>query len=377
MARKKKASTPRIMVAVAFAMLLAACLVVGFLAAITLAWPRPSVVPPSMTPTASPWAMPSLTPTAIATVTPTRPPMPSPTLPRATGTPLPFDPSIYLPKGAKFVCARQGDLDGDNRTEWLLLYMESVQAGIQEEKAMVVAPRESGVKTYSLYRADKRELGEYELCDFTIGDFNKDGKTEIAISGGAGAHYSILSIFQWNGSLYASIGAFGGDAGTGLRDMDGDGVPEIIEAGRFYDRAQLFASLVYSWQQGKYVEYYRSMGFTFGQPDPITYPEEATLAFYLLLDKRSYADAYRLLSQGYKATVPLDKFASGFANTEKIAVEELKVSGEEPSTARVAVKLAAFERQDGKKILQRYGGTWQVVKEGGDWKLNQSDIKRL
>jgi hypothetical protein len=55
----------------------------------------------------------------------------------------------------------------------------------------------------------------------------------------------------------------------------------------------------------------------------------------------------------------------------------LKVSGEEPSAARVAVKLAAFERQDGKKILQRYGGTWQLAKEGGDWKLNQSDIKRL
>lgn len=377
MARRKKASTPRIMVAVGFAMLLAACLVVSFLAAITFVRPRPSVVPPSMTPAASPWARPSPTPTAIATATPSRPPMPSPTLPRATGTPLPFDPSSYLPKGAKLVCTRQGDLDGDSRAEWLLLYMESVQAGIQEEKAMVVAPKEPGVKTYGLHRADNKELGEYELCDVTIGDFNKDGKTEIAISGGAGAHYSILSIFQWNGSLYASIGAFGGDAGASLRDVDGDGVSEVIEAGRFYDRAQLFASLVYSWQQGKYVEYYWSMGFAFGPPDPITYPEEATLAFYLLLDKRSYSDAYRLLSQSYKATVSLEKFVSSFANTEKIAVEELEVSGEEPSAARVAVKLAAFERQDGKKILQRYGGTWQLVKEGGDWKLNQSDIKRL
>ncbi|MBI5955911.1 MAG: VCBS repeat-containing protein, partial [Chloroflexi bacterium] len=160
---------------------------------------------------------------------------------------MPFDPSSYLPKGAKLVCTRQGDLDGDNRAEWLLLYMESVQTGIQEEKAMVAALRESGVKTYNLYRADNKELGEYELCDVTIGDFNKDGKTEIAISGGAGAHYSILSVFQWNGSLYANIGAFGGDGGTYLSDVDGDGVLEVIEGRRLYGRPSfLVERLVYS-----------------------------------------------------------------------------------------------------------------------------------
>ena len=63
-----------------------------------------------------------------------------------------------------------------------------------------------------------------------------DGLIELAITGSVGAHSTLLHIFRWNGNGYSLLDQFFGDSGVTLRDVDGDGVEEVIVGQRHYDR---------------------------------------------------------------------------------------------------------------------------------------------
>jgi trypsin-like peptidase len=99
-------------------------------------------------------------------------------------------------------------------------------------------------------------------------------------------------------------------------------------------------------------------------------PAETVALFYSLLDQRSYDGAFGLLSARYKGTLSFNAFRNGYATTQSILVAYVNQTG--PASAHVTV--LATDVIDGRILAQRFAGTWDLVMEGGAWKLDRPQI---
>jgi S1-C subfamily serine protease len=99
-------------------------------------------------------------------------------------------------------------------------------------------------------------------------------------------------------------------------------------------------------------------------------PAETVALFYSLLDQRSYEQAFAFLSATYKGSIAFETFRNGYATTQSVAVEDVRSIA--PSTVQVTV--LATDLINGQTLVQRFAGTWDLVMEGGGWRLNRAQI---
>ena len=236
--------------------------------------------------------------------------------------------------------------------------------------AVAVRAGPGGAQVYRL----GEEFGESPYADVVARDLTGDGTTELAITGGVGAHSTLLHIFHWNGSGYTKLEEFFGDSGVRLIDLDGDGVFEVIVGLRHYDRAQTRSDSILRWTGAGYQPAYAEWGFSFDSPEFHDYPEATVLDYYIAIDRRDFRRAWNLLGGSMQEGQTFDTFVSGFDATQHVRVEDLELINESPVNATVRVEISSAER-DGS--LRRFGGSWIVQPVGGRWRLVGAYITAL
>jgi hypothetical protein len=101
-------------------------------------------------------------------------------------------------------------------------------------------------------------------------------------------------------------------------------------------------------------------------------PDGTVRSFYTLIGQRSYADAYALLSSAVRSRNPFQVWQGNYATTTGVRVENARVM---PGTRDVVeVTFVATDSVDGRTKSQRFSGTWTLVFENAEWKLDTARI---
>jgi hypothetical protein len=102
--------------------------------------------------------------------------------------------------------------------------------------------------------------------------------------------------------------------------------------------------------------------------------EVTVVAFYAALNERRFADAYAFLSPAYQASYPFDSWSAGFANTERITVDQARA---ELLPDAVVITVTAVDRLlSGGTVTRRFGGAWYLVwsPTAHRWLLDRAEL---
>lgn len=98
---------------------------------------------------------------------------------------------------------------------------------------------------------------------------------------------------------------------------------------------------------------------------------------YNYISDGNYSAAYELFSSDRQGKVKYESWAAGLKNTIKDDATVINVNQIDDSHASVTFSMTSYDAQtDGSTLVQTWSGTWYLVKEGYDWKLNDYDIKK-
>lgn len=271
-----------------------------------------------------------------------------------------------LPTGARVlgVATAQPDPDGTVQSVVAYFVRDPGFASFEIGRMGAVAVRASGGRA-DVYKLGEA-LGESPYVELAARDLNGDGGVELTVTGGYGAHSSMLRIFTWDGFDYRLLDEFFGDSGVRLSDADGDGISEVIVGVRLYDRAQLRRETLFRWSGAGYVPIHTRWTFSFDDPAYHDYPEAVVLKYYLAISALDYRTAYGLLGGGMREEQSYSAFEASFTTSREVRVEDLELVEEGPETATVRVEITSIER-DG--AATRYEGVWLAERSTGSWRL--------
>lgn len=352
-----------------------------FLCALFLVSCGPAPVPtsaplPISTPTFTPTSLPSPTPVPTWTPTPTLTPTLAPTINAAVVAAVTARGLARLEAaGVEPLCLRWEDVNGDGEAEWVGLYFR------EGDPPRLMAFVLDGDTWYDLssLEEEKHGLGEYPTCELETRDVNADGRVEILVWGHAGASTDLLHVFVWDGTTYALLAFFEGEAGVRLENADGDLADEVSVC---YDAGpDLVWEAVYTWDGIGY-------GWTWERYDwryldrPHAYltdtPERAVISFYLAVDDHDIPGAYGLFDAEAQVAQPYEAWAAGFATT--VAAEVGTVHEQEERSegvAAVAAQVRAYDNVGGRIVATLWDVRWVVVQTVGGWRLESASTKQL
>ena len=344
-------------------------------------------------------ASPSPTPTEILLPTPTFTPtvMPSPSssptpLPTATATPAPTlapeTVNAIVTRGrAKLaemniqpLCLRWEDTDADGQGEWIGLYLHPgapselmafvYDADMDAWYDLRPLPKEPGKEDFG--------LGQYPICELEVRDTNADGRVEIIVWGHAKTSTGLLHIFAWDGTGYALLGGFEGDAGVWLEDADGDLADEVsvrydAGAGLVWEAVHTWDGANYGWTWERYDWFYLDRPHAY----PTDTPEHVVISFYLALNDRDIPGAYRLLSNSVQAAQPYEVWAIGYATTVAAEVGVVFERERNGGLATVAAQVLAYDNVDGHIFATLWDVVWKTVETGNGWRLESATTTEL
>ncbi|MDQ0285703.1 hypothetical protein J2Z49_000807 [Desulfofundulus luciae] len=88
--------------------------------------------------------------------------------------------------------------------------------------------------------------------------------------------------------------------------------------------------------------------------------------------------AYSYFSTRYQSKVPLENWVKGFPHTISDTVDRVKVTYLSPFQATAEINLTSKDNTgEGKILIREWAGKWQLVKEWGEWKLDEPQIKKV
>jgi len=277
-------------------------------------------------------------------------------------------------EGVEPLCLRWEDTDNDGEPEWLGLYLRP------EEPPQLAAFVLDGEAWHDLRPLEKEKfgLGEYPTCELEVRDVNADGRVEILVWGHAEVSTDLLHIFAWDGTAYALLAPFEGEAGVRLENADGDLADEVVigyEAGDdlVWEAVHTWDGANYGWTWERYAWFYLARPHAYRADTS----EHAVIFFYLAVDDRDLPGAYSLLSGSAQAAQPYEAWAVGFVTTvaaEVGAVHEFARSGD---TATVAAQVRAYDNVDGRIVATLWNVEWTVVQTPAGWRLENATTTQL
>ena len=108
---------------------------------------------------------------------------------------------------------------------------------------------------------------------------------------------------------------------------------------------------------------------------PLNSPESTVAAFYALIDRKAFKEAYALLSSKFRSTGTLETWQAGYANTNAVFIDSVRRTP--GSTNMVDVSFLAEDLVDRRPVVRKFIGTWTLVQEGGAWKLDFGRIQAV
>jgi hypothetical protein len=133
-----------------------------------------------------------------------------------------------LPSEAAIEMTAQGDLQGLGRAD-LALVVE-LPDDLYFSRVLVLLATATGWEQVDLTELEEtRDVLATFPQDLRIQDVNGDGRAELVVGGGAGAHDSSLSILRWESGRFVVLGQGSTNTpGLDLRDLDQDRVAEVV-----------------------------------------------------------------------------------------------------------------------------------------------------
>ena len=249
------------------------------------------------------------------------------------------------------------------------------------EKPQLKAFVLDGDEWYDLRPLEKAKhgLGEYPTCELEVRDVNADGRVEILVWGYAGSSTDLLHIFAWDGTTYALLAPFEGDAGVRLGNWDGSPADEVAvgyDAGDdlVWEAVHTWDGVNYGWTWERYTWFYVDRPHAY----PTDTSERAVISFYLAIDDRDLPAAYNLLlSDSARAAQAYEAWVVGFATTVAVevgAVHEIARSGD---TATVVAQVRAYDNVEGRIVAALWDVEWTVVQTEAGWRLASSSAEQL
>jgi hypothetical protein len=107
-------------------------------------------------------------------------------------------------------------------------------------------------------------------------------------------------------------------------------------------------------------------------------PADAVQAFYGLLNRGDFEDAWNMYNPRYTSTHSFDDWVKGYATTQSVTVLSATTTSQTDATATVNTTVQSVDKQAGGKLLtQQFQGTWNLVLVDGNWKLDTASIKKI
>ncbi|RLC92259.1 MAG: hypothetical protein DRI79_01055, partial [Chloroflexi bacterium] len=272
------------------------------------------------------------------------------------------------------LCLRWEDTDDDGEPEWVGLYLRP------EKPPRLAAFVLDGDAWYDLQPLEKEKhgLGEHPACELEVRDLNADGRTEILVWGHAETNTDLLHIFVWDGTGYALLAFFEGEAGVRLENSDGDLSDEVVvgyEAGDdlVWEAVYTWDGANYAWTWERYAWFYLDRPHAYHTDTP----EHAVISFYLALDDRDLPGAYGLLSASAQAAQPYETWAVGFATTVAAEVGAVHETARSGDSATVVAQVRAYDNVDGRVFATLWDVTWTVVHTEAGWRLVGATANQL
>ena len=101
-------------------------------------------------------------------------------------------------------------------------------------------------------------------------------------------------------------------------------------------------------------------------------PEDTVRLYYQAIDQGRFDVAYDQFSARLKAPATLEQFAAGFTTTRAVSIESLHREAGSENIVRVGIVVTDF--RDGQFVYTSYSGTWTLVRESDQWKLDSANI---
>jgi hypothetical protein len=318
---------------------------------------------PALLPTRAPDSAPEPTALPTWTPTPTAAPTSAPTIdPAAVSAMAGRGLARMQSRGVEPLCLRWEDVDADGVAEWVGLYArDGLQAFVLDGDVWHDLLPQAG---------STHGLGEYATCELEVRDVNADGRVEILVWGHAGTSTDVLHIFVWDGTAYALVAPFEGEAGVRMENADGDLLEEVSVR---YDAARdLVWEAVYTWDGKHYGWTWERYTWRYlDRPHTVLSgtPEHVVISFYLAIDDRDVPAAYGLLSPEAQAAQPYEGWAAGYATTIAAEVGSVHEQSRDGGTATVTAQVHAYDNVDGRVVVTLWDVRWTTVQTGGGWRL--------
>lgn len=283
---------------------------------------------------------------------------------------LPLNPWDYLPAGAKIKDPNKdvvlADLDGDGPAEVIIFY--TLGETPDDHKANVLVLKRKGGE-YVWFWEDVYE-GSWGFADPTgVFDVTKSGRPQIVIFRTIGAScYGAFDIYEYReGAIKAVVGDWGARdvcREVALKDIDGDGLPEIVIEGR---KAHGELDEIYRWNGKRYVRsdneyphYYNSaledLLIAIRSPEPL--PVSAREMW-----GRQALRIYQL-QRRFSQAIELGQELLRIIEDPQLTVPSSRVKGDEPAEVLQRIRaLFEVEKLQGKAAIYRLLG--DMYKAGG------------
>ena len=161
--------------------------------------------------------------------------------------------------------------------------------------------------------------------------------------------------------------------GTGVFEIDGELSGSLLIAS--YRNETESGSFAWAFGpdgksfDGAFQSSYNNTGRVIGVRAPGT-PAQAVGLFYTLLSLRRYTDAYALYSQANQARAPFNQWLDGYRTTVDVYIERIS----QDLSNSVSVTVVGIDLVNGQRVTRRFAGTWDIVFEGGSWRLDRGRI---
>ncbi len=274
------------------------------------------------------------------------------------------------------LCLRWEDADGDETPEWVGMYH---QPGEPPQLMAFVLDGEAWYNLQPL-EGSKHGLGRYPTCELDVRDINADGRAEVLVWGHAETSTTLLHIFVWDGTTYALLASFEGEAGIWLENRDGDLADEVAVRyhvdswdGLAWEAIHTWDGANYGWTWERYTWFYLDRPHAYRSDTP----EHAVISFYLAIGDHDVPGAYGLLSETTRAVQPYEAWAVGYVTTVGAEVGLVHEIARDGDTARVTAQVRAYDNVDGRVIATLWDVQWTVVRDPNGWRLASATANQL
>lgn len=216
--------------------------------------------------------------------------------------------------------------------------------------------------------------GAPDLDNIVYVDVDKDGLEEAAIpliSGGTAGNIGFL-LYRYAQPAPRLVG-FQEGYKQSLKAVDG----KLVATNAVYSGWEPnccpsgYSTITYSLTGDKLqVASSRTDGYVEAQPPTVR-------EFYDLIGVGELIEAYKFLSPNYQKANPYNKWAAGFATTQKVTADTV---ADTSASNTVRVKLESTDSTNGGgQVVKHYSGTWKVVwsAERNGWLLDEPKIQEV